>query len=68
MRTFLVLAIHLVTSIAKLLGPGGARGLVAETLLANHQLLAFNPFPPSGGEPHGLRPHRDGPLFVLHDV
>ena len=37
-----MLAIHLVTSIAKLLGPGGARGLVAETLLVKHQLLIIN--------------------------
>jgi hypothetical protein len=37
-----VLAIHLVTSIAKLLGPGGVRGLVAETLLVKHQLLVIN--------------------------
>jgi transposase InsO family protein len=42
MRTLLVLAIHLVTSIAKLLGPGGARGLLAETLLVKHQLLVIN--------------------------
>ena len=33
MRTLLVLAIHLVTKIAKLLGPGGARGLLPETVL-----------------------------------
>lgn len=42
MRTLLVLATHLVTIIAKLLGPGGARSLVAETLLVKHQLLVIN--------------------------
>ena len=42
MRTLLVLAIHLVASIAKLLGPGGARGLLAETLVVKHQLLVIN--------------------------
>ncbi len=42
MRTILVLALHLVIRIAKLLGPGGVRGLVAETLLVKHQLLVIN--------------------------
>ena len=37
-----MLAIHLVASIAKLLGPGGARGLLAETLVVKHQLLVIN--------------------------
>ena len=39
MQTFLILLIHLVVSLAKLMGPGGARGLVAESLLLKHQLI-----------------------------
>ncbi len=39
MRTAFVLLVHLVVSIAKLLGPGGVRGLLAESLLLKHQLL-----------------------------
>lgn len=37
-----MLTIHLVASIAKLLGPGGARGVLAESLLVKHQLLVIN--------------------------
>ena len=33
MRTFLVLCLHLTVSVAKLVGPGGTGGLLAETLL-----------------------------------
>jgi len=39
MRVTLLLLVHLVVSIVKLLGPGGARGLLAESLLLKHQLL-----------------------------
>ena len=39
MREVLVLAIHLFVTIAKLMRPGGARAVVAESLLLKHQLL-----------------------------
>ena len=42
MRTFLLLLLHLVTTVAKLIGPGGAKALVAESLLLKHQLLIVN--------------------------
>ena len=42
MRFFLVLLLHLVTTVAKLIGPGGAKALVAESLLLKHQLLIVN--------------------------
>ncbi len=42
MRTFLVLLLHLVTSVAKLLGPGGGRTVIAESLAVKHQLLILN--------------------------
>ena len=42
MRIFLVLLQHLVTTVAKLIGPGGAKELVAESLLLKHQLLIVN--------------------------
>ena len=38
----LVLAIHLLVTFAKLLRPGGARALAAESLLLKHQLLISN--------------------------
>lgn len=42
MRDLFVLLMHLLTSVAKLLGPGGARADVAETLVIKHQLLIIN--------------------------
>jgi hypothetical protein len=37
-----VLVIHLIATLARLLGPGGVRSLVAESLLLKHQLLIVN--------------------------
>ncbi len=37
-----MLLIHLVVTVARLLGPGGARSVVAESLLVKHQLLILN--------------------------
>ena len=42
MRELLILAIHLVVIFAKLLRPGGARAVAAESLLLKHQLLISN--------------------------
>ena len=42
MRERLILAIHLVVTCAKLLRPGGARAVAAESLLLKHQLLISN--------------------------
>jgi putative transposase len=42
MRDLVVLFIHFIASLARLLGPGGARSLVAESLLLKHQLLILN--------------------------
>src|SRR5260370_25442813 len=42
MRTLVVLFIHFIASLARLLGPGGVRSLVAESLLLKHQLLIVN--------------------------
>jgi hypothetical protein len=39
MRNLAVLVIHLIATLARLLGPGGVRSLVAESLLLKHQLL-----------------------------
>ena len=41
-RELLILVIHLVVTIAKLLRPGGARAVAAESLLLKHQLLISN--------------------------
>jgi putative transposase len=42
MKDMLVLLAHLLTTIAKLLGPGGARAVVADSLLMKQQLLVIN--------------------------
>ncbi len=42
MREFLVLAIHLLVTFAKLLRPRGVRAVAAESLLLKHQLLIGN--------------------------
>jgi putative transposase len=42
MRDLVVLFIHFIGTLARLLGPGGARSMVAESLLLKHQLLILN--------------------------
>ena len=41
-RTLIVLFIHFIAGLARLLGPGGARSIIAESLLLKHQLLIVN--------------------------
>jgi hypothetical protein len=42
MRDLLILAVHLLVTVAKLLRPGGARAVAAESLLLKHQLQISN--------------------------
>jgi hypothetical protein len=42
MKDLLILLAHLFTTVAKLLGPGSARAVVAESLLMKQQLLVIN--------------------------
>ena len=42
MRDLLLLAIHLFVTLAKLLRPGGARAVAAESLLLKQQLIVSN--------------------------
>jgi len=42
MKDLLILLVHLLTTVAKLLGPGGARTVVANSLLMKQQLLVIN--------------------------
>ena len=42
MRDLLILSIHLIAPLARLMGPGGLRSVVAESLLVKHQLLILN--------------------------
>ncbi len=42
MRDLAVLFLHLLATIARLAGPGGARSVVAESVLVKQQLLILN--------------------------
>jgi len=42
MRDLGILFMHLVVTVARLFGPGGARSIVAESLLVKHPLLILN--------------------------
>ncbi len=42
MRTVILLIVHLFTTLAKLVGSGGARAVIAESLLIKHQLIVIN--------------------------
>lgn len=42
MRELAILLIHFVATLAKLLGPGGARAVAVESLLLKQQLIVFN--------------------------
>ena len=42
MRDLAILFIHILVTITRLFGPGGARSVVAESLLVRHQLLIVN--------------------------
>src|ERR1700704_4980051 len=42
MRDLAVLLMHLLMTVARLAGPGGARSVVAESVLVKHQLLILN--------------------------
>ena len=44
MRDLAVLFLHLLVTVARLAGPGGARSVVAESVLVKHQLLILNRF------------------------
>jgi hypothetical protein len=41
-RDLAVLLLHLLATVARLAGPGGARSVVAESVLVRHQLLILN--------------------------
>jgi len=44
MRDFLTLFAHLIMTLVRLMGPGGARPIVAESLSVKHQQLIVNRF------------------------
>src|SRR5207249_9767104 len=42
MSNLVILFIHFIATLARLLGPGGVRSIVAESLILKHQLLIVN--------------------------
>ena len=42
MRDLVILFIHLIVTLGRLIGPGGMRSVVAESVLVKHQLLILN--------------------------
>jgi hypothetical protein len=42
MKDLLLIVAHLLAKLAKLLGPGGAKAIVADSLLMKQQLLIIN--------------------------
>ena len=42
MKDLVFLLVHLLTTLAKLLGPGGAKAIVADSLLMKQRLLVIN--------------------------
>ena len=42
MRDLAILLLHVLATVARLAGPGGARAVVAESVLVTHQLLILN--------------------------
>ena len=53
MRDLILLLVHLIVALARLLGRGGARSVIAESLLVKQQLLISRPVPARrrGGTP-----------------
>jgi len=42
MKTFFVLILHLIPTIAKLIGSGDIKAIIAETLMIKQQLIVLN--------------------------
>src|SRR5215472_5762007 len=42
MRDLVILLVHVITTILRLVRPGGLRAVVAESVLAKHQLMILN--------------------------
>jgi hypothetical protein len=42
MRDLIILFVHVIVTLSRLLGPGGTRSVVAESVLIKHQLLILN--------------------------
>jgi len=64
----LILVAHLLTAIAKLLGPGAARANVTDSLLTKQQLLIFNRTRRRAPKQNALGSLSDGLLLSISDA
>jgi putative transposase len=53
-RDLAVLFLHLLATVARLAGPGGARSVVAESVLVKHQLLILKSVSETVAQPPSL--------------
>ena len=59
MRDLILLLVHVVTTVLRLVEPGGVRAVIAESVLTKHQLLILNRSRRSCAEsPHPGSPDR----------
>jgi hypothetical protein len=66
MCDLVVLFLHLIVSIVRLIRPGGARSIVAESVLVKQQLLILESFPEAVAQSEGIRPHRRRLVYSGH--
>ena len=66
MRDLLILLVHLITTTARLMGPGGARSVIAESLLVKHQLLILNRSRQRAPNLQASGPTPRGRMLALH--
>ena len=62
MRDLAILFLHLLATLLRLAGPGGARSVVAESVLLKHQLLILNDL--ENGHPISVPPIAWSPACV----
>jgi len=65
MKDLLVLLTHLLTTIAKLLGPGGARAIVAESPPDEAAALGHQSLPATCTQSHSARSISPGFLLIV---
>ena len=66
MRDLAILFIHLLTTIARLMRPGGGRAVVAESLLVKHQLVILNRGRERATNLHPMGSRHRRSVYALH--
>ncbi len=67
MKNLILLIVHLVTTVARLLRPGGTKTVLAETLLLKHQLLIVNRSRQRAPNLNAFGQDYAGPLDALYE-